>query len=84
MKTDILYKDRDEEIQKVCGALRLVGLNVEYEAASLIYVTMRVLNEKGSGFSLKDASKIQLDEEKKFETYFERKEESKSEINPTH
>jgi hypothetical protein len=73
MRTDILYKDRDEEIQKVCGALRLVGLNVKYEAASLIYVTMKVLNEKGSGFSLKDASKIQLDEEKKFETYFAEK-----------
>lgn len=71
MKTDIPYSKRDPEIQVLQLALRLVGLDVSYEAASLIKVTIDKLDELGGDFSLKDASKIQLNEEEKFEKLFQ-------------
>ena len=76
MKTDFDYKDREPAVQELETALRMVGLNINYEAASLIKITLNRLESLGKNFSIKDAVEIQIEEENKFEEYYKSKDDT--------
>jgi hypothetical protein len=75
MKVD--YKDREEHTTHAHGALRLVGINIDYETTELILTTLEKLKELKGDFTIMDGSKIQAEHEEKWEKYYKEKQEEK-------
>lgn len=67
----VKIKDYQKPQHLVLNALRLVGLDLDYTTADLIHTTYEKINEMGDNFSVKDASIIQYNHEKKWDEYFE-------------
>lgn len=74
---EVDYKDRTDEVNAVHLALRAVGMNVTYLTSDLIYMSMKVVNEKGLQMDLRDTCAIQLKHERKWDDYFRDKEKEK-------
>lgn len=74
MKTDFPYKDRDPEIHQFQVALRMSGLDVPYQSASLIWQVVKQFEEKGADIAIRDIIAVQLAEEQKFSEYYQQKE----------
>tara|TARA_B110001454_G_C12474846_1_gene331840 strand:+ start:38 stop:304 length:267 start_codon:yes stop_codon:yes gene_type:complete len=68
------YKDREEEVTLVYGALRLVDLNIDYETSSLILKTIEKTKELGMDFSIRDGAKIKADHQEEWKEYYDNKE----------
>lgn len=69
---EVKVKDYEKPQHLVMNALRSVGININYPTADLIHTTLEKANELGEEFSLKDAAKIQVENEKKWDEYFEK------------
>ena len=74
MERKVSVKDYEEQKHYLLCALNLVGVKTDYITTDLIYVTLEKLKEKDGNFDLKDAAKIKIEHEKKWEDYFEDKE----------
>jgi hypothetical protein len=75
MERKVSVKDYEEQKHYLLCALNLVGVETDYITTDLIYVTLEKLKEKDGNFDLKDAAKIKIEHEKKWEDYFEDKED---------
>jgi hypothetical protein len=71
MEGKVSVKDYEEQKHYLLCALNLVGVKTDYITTDLIYVTIEKLKEKGGIFDLKDAVKIKIEHERKWEDYFE-------------
>ena len=57
------------------NALRLAGLNIDYETADLILTVLEKVKELGGEYSLKDGAKVKAEHEAKWNEYYEKKHE---------
>ena len=71
MERKVNVRDYENEQHYLLCALNLVGVKTDYITTDLIYVTIEKLKEKGGIFDLKDAVKIKIEHERKWEDYFE-------------
>lgn len=67
-------EDREEHVNQIFTALRMVGININYETAELIVLTLGELTVKGGEFSIKDAAKLEADWQARWEKYHKPKE----------
>jgi hypothetical protein len=67
------YTDRKEEVMFPHNALRLAGLNVDYETTELILKTLEKVKELGGDYSLRDGAKVTAEHEAKWNEYYEQK-----------
>lgn len=70
--SNVKIKDYEKPQHLVLVALRLVGLNLNYETADLIHTTLEKVNDLGEKFSIKDASNIQVKHEEKWDRYYQK------------
>lgn len=68
----VKIKDYKKDIHELKVALNMVGFRIEYEDVDLLKNVLNKLEEKGSSFSLEDATILQCEHERKWDEYFEK------------
>ena len=71
------YTDRKEEVMYPHNALRLAGLNIDYETTDLILKTLEKVKELGGDYSIRDSVKVVAEHEAKWNEYYEKKAQEK-------
>ena len=65
------FDQRDEKVNNLKLALNLCNVHTTYEDADLFNTLFNKVNELGGDFTIKDATTIQVDHEKKWREYHE-------------
>jgi len=69
------YTDRKEEVMWIHNALRLSGLDIDYETTDLILKTLEKVKELGGDYSIRDSAKVVAEHEARWNEYYEKKRE---------
>lgn len=71
MTEKVKIKDRQTHITAVKIALNFVDITVNYPTAELIDIVIKEVQTKGKDFSIRDASKLHVAWEQKWDKYFD-------------
>ena len=71
----VKHEDRVSEVSHLHLGLRMVGLDVSYETADLIMRVAEKVEEKGGEADISDMTKIDVEHERKWREYHEKRKE---------
>mgnify|MGYP005998886847 CR=1 FL=1 len=71
MEKIVKHEDREERVNVLRLALNSMGIGVNYQTTDLILKTVDKIDSDIDSFSLKDVAKLQVDDESKWNKYFE-------------